>query len=61
MWHAMRREGFDIGRDQTYRLVKIAGVQGRRRGGSPVTTKPARTLDSRPDLVERNFVAPGPR
>ena len=60
MWHAMRREGFDIGRDQTYRLMKIAGVQGRRRGGSPVTTKPARTLDSRPDLVERNFVAPGP-
>ncbi|MFS0418702.1 IS3 family transposase, partial [Corynebacterium striatum] len=32
MWHAMNREGFHIGRDKTARLMKLAGVSGRRRG-----------------------------
>ncbi|MFW9035474.1 IS3 family transposase, partial [Corynebacterium striatum] len=31
MWHAMNREGFHIGRDKTARLMKLAGVSGRRR------------------------------
>ncbi|WP_370876408.1 IS3 family transposase [Corynebacterium striatum] len=38
MWHAMNREGFHIGRDKTARLMKLAGVSGRRRGRTPVTT-----------------------
>ena len=55
MWHALRREGWDIGRDQTARLMRIAGVSGALRGRNPVTTVGARTPDHRPDLVERNF------
>ena len=37
MRHAMNREGFHIGRDKTARLMKLAGVSGRRRGRTPVT------------------------
>ena len=28
MWHAMRHAGWDVGRDQVARLMKIAGLQG---------------------------------
>src|SRR5699024_8623150 len=31
MWHAMRHAGWDVGRDQVARLMKIAGLQGVRR------------------------------
>lgn len=60
MWHAMRRAGWDIGRDQTYRLMKIAGVAGAHRGRKPVTTRTATVIDDRPDLVQRNFTATAP-
>ncbi|WP_369127131.1 IS3 family transposase [Rothia nasisuis] len=29
MWHALRREGIDIGREQTARLMRLAGVAGK--------------------------------
>jgi len=60
MWHAMNREGFHIGRDKTARLMKLAGVSGRRRGRHPVTTVSPRTPNCRPDLVQRNFRAQAP-
>ena len=60
LWHAMRREGWDIGRDQVGRLMKIAGINGVRRGRSPVTTRPSNTPDTRPDLVKRVFKTVGP-
>ncbi|MFS0086487.1 IS3 family transposase, partial [Corynebacterium striatum] len=60
MWHAMNREGFHIGRDKTARLMKLAGVSGRRRGRTPVTTISPKTPDHRPDLVCRNFRAQAP-
>ena len=60
MWHAMRHAGWDVGRDQVARLMKIAGLQGVRRGRKPVTTCPAGGDDQRPDLVERRFVADRP-
>lgn len=53
MWHAMNREGFHIGRDQTARLMKLAGVHGQARGRNPVTTISPKTPDQRPDLVKR--------
>nr|WP_168155989.1 MULTISPECIES: IS3 family transposase [Corynebacterium] len=28
MWHALRREGIDIGHEQTARLMRLAGVSG---------------------------------
>mgnify|MGYP002722818369 FL=1 len=60
MWHAMNREGFHIGRDKTARLMKLAGVSGRRRGRTPVTTISPKVPDHRPDLVQRNFRATAP-
>lgn len=54
MWHAMNREGFHIGRDKTARLMKLAGVSGRRRGRHPITTVSPKTPDHPPDLVQRN-------
>ncbi|MFA1532367.1 IS3 family transposase [Corynebacterium belfantii] len=29
MWHALRREGIDIGREQTARLMRLAGLSGK--------------------------------
>ena len=58
MWHALHREGIDIGREQTARLMRLAGVSGK--GRSPLTTRKANVPDLRPDLVEREFKAQGP-
>ena len=60
MWHAMRREGWMIGRDQTARLMKVAGLHGVRRGRHPFTTVASKLPDHRPDLVERDFHAMAP-
>ncbi len=60
MHHAMRRAGWDIGRDRTARLMKAAALCGIRRGRKVFTTTPAGGPDLRPDLVERNFTAAAP-
>ena len=43
MWHAARRAGLALGRDQVGRLMRIAGVQGVRRGddAQAVVLRPA--------------------
>ena len=43
MWKAMVRDGWEIGREQTARLMRQAGLHGIRRGRKPVTTCPSRT------------------
>ncbi|MDU4730756.1 IS3 family transposase [Corynebacterium kefirresidentii] len=60
MWHALHRDGIDIGREQTARLMRLAGVSGKGKGGSPITTRKPNVPDLRPDLVEREFKAQGP-
>ncbi|WGH84257.1 IS3 family transposase [Auritidibacter ignavus] len=60
MWHALRREGIDIGREQTARLMRLAGVSGKGKGRSPVTTHKPKGPDTRPELVGREFRACGP-
>ncbi|CAM4067116.1 Integrase core domain protein [Corynebacterium belfantii] len=60
MWHALRREGIDIGREQTARLMRLAGVSGKNKGRSPVTTYKPKEPDTHPDLVGREFRAYGP-
>ncbi|MEW6955434.1 IS3 family transposase [Trueperella pyogenes] len=60
MWHAARRAGWDIGRDQVAWLMRNAGISGVRRGRVPVTTRPAPAPDTRPDLVGRQFKASRP-
>ncbi len=60
MWYAMNREGFHIGRDKTARLMKLAGVSGRRRGRTPVTTISPKAPDHRvphfADAVDREIL-----
>ncbi|OLN13894.1 hypothetical protein BUE64_14065, partial [Corynebacterium diphtheriae subsp. lausannense] len=53
-----RPDGIDIGREQTARLMRLAGVSGK--GRSPLTTRKPNVPDLRPDLVEREFKASGP-
>lgn len=60
MWHAMRRAGWDVGRDQVARLMRSASLHGVRRGRRPVTTRPSVKPDHRPDLVKRKFLAQEP-
>lgn len=60
MWRALQRSGHSVGRDQTARIMKIAGVQGKRKGKAPITTRTSRRVDTRPDLVRRNFSAVAP-
>jgi transposase InsO family protein len=59
MWHAARRAGLRVGRDQVGRLMRIAGIQGVRRGTRRTTTT---TRDERaprhPDLVKRGWETP---
>jgi putative transposase len=60
--HALlRRQGWNVGRDQTERLMRVAGVHGVRRSKRLFTTKadPRQVLPQ--DLVRRRFTADGPR
>jgi len=57
----MRRQGWDIGRDQTERLMRLAGVRGVKKSKRVFTTKTDRTQSLPQDLVNRRFTADGPR
>lgn len=59
MWHAMQRAGYTIGRDQVGRLMRIAGIQGVRRGDHrTVTTTRAQGAPRHPDLLQRGWNKP---
>ena len=49
VWHALRRQRIDIGREQTARLMRLASVAGKPKGS-----------DNRPDMVNRDFTAHRP-
>ncbi len=61
LWHAMRRAGHDLGRDQVGRLMRIVGIEGARRGEHRTTTT-VRSADATaaryPDLVQRRWRTP---
>ena len=59
MWRALLRLGVQVGRDQTARLMRKAGVQGKTKGRGVITTRKSKREDTRPDLVRR-FRADGP-
>ena len=48
MWHALRLEGIDIGREHTAWLMCLAGVSGKGKGGSPITTRTPQRAGSAP-------------
>jgi transposase InsO family protein len=59
MWHAARRSGLHVGRDQVGRLMRIAGIQGVRRGvHRTVTTTRDERAPRHPDLVRRGWKTP---
>lgn len=60
MWKAARRAGYDVGRDQVARLMKVAGLKGVKRGKRFVTTRSDPSATRAPDLVHREFRAEGP-
>ena len=60
IWRALKRHGIEVGREQTRRLMRLAGVSGKGKGRFPVTTRKAKAIDTRPDLVKRDFTAAGP-
>ncbi len=60
MWHALRRQGELLGRDQVARLMRAAGLRGvtrRRRVRPAFQTLPAFRA---PDLVQRDWVRDAP-
>jgi transposase InsO family protein len=60
--HALlRREGWEVGRDQVERLMKLAGVRGVKKSKRVFTTRadPSQALPQ--DLVRRRFTAEAPR
>jgi len=61
MHAAMRRAGWEVGRDQVARLMRKAGLRGAIRGRKPITTTPAsKAAGHFPDLVKRRFTADAP-
>lgn len=57
LWKAARRAGIVIGRDQTARLMRAAGIEGARRSKRVRTTRPDPASARHPDLVQRRFTA----
>ena len=60
LWKAARRSGIDVGRDQTARLMRQAGIQGALRCKRVRTTRWDPSTDRHPDLVCRQFTASAP-
>jgi putative transposase len=61
VWKALGREGIDVGRDRTRRLMRAAGLEGAKRRGKPWRTTVCDPAAVRaPDLVERDFSASRP-
>lgn len=59
LWHAARRAGLDVGRDQVGRLMAIGGISGAVRGRHRTrTTVRDDTAARHPDLVKRGWNAP---
>jgi putative transposase len=60
LWKAVRRAGFDVGRDQLARLVRSLGTRGASRAKKRFTTRSDPSAVRTPDLAKRNFTAKRP-
>jgi hypothetical protein len=59
LWHAARRAGREVGRDQVGRLMGIARISGAVRGKHrTITTRSDRSAPRQPDLVKRGWHGP---
>ena len=60
--HALlHRQGWEVGRDQTARFMRLAGVRGVKRSKKIFTTKPDPRIAQPRNLVKRDFTAIVPR
>jgi len=61
VWDQLNKDGFEVARCTTERLMGVLGLQGARRGRTwVVTTEGDETLVRPADLVDRSFKAPAP-
>ncbi len=60
LWHALRREGKSVGRDQVGRLMRSLGLAGAVRGKVKRTTVSSELSPRPADLVKRVFAAAAP-
>ena len=60
LWHAMKREKFDVARCTVERLMRNIGIEGVRRGKKIKTTWPDKALPCPMDRVNRQFRATMP-
>jgi putative transposase len=60
LWRQAQREGLDVGRDRTARLMRGLGIRGVVRGKGKRTTLPAPETERPEDLVQRQFTATAP-
>lgn len=59
LWKSARRAGIDVGRDQVERLMRLAGIDGVRRGKHrTITTQRDDTAPRHPDHVKRRWSLP---
>jgi transposase InsO family protein len=60
-WLELRRRGFDVGRDQVARVMRVHGIEGKLRGRKKRTTIPGEAAIERArDLLQRDFAATRP-
>jgi putative transposase len=61
VWHELRRQGEQVGRDRVARLMRREGIRGAKRRGKPWRTTIADPgAHKRPDFVNRQFTADAP-
>lgn len=60
VWHALRREGVEIGRDQVARLMRMAGLRGVSRRARAKQSPPSEPEVRAPDLVQRDWFRDAP-
>ncbi|WP_216386862.1 IS3 family transposase [Arcanobacterium phocae] len=60
MWYALRRAGIVVGREQTGRLMRLAGLSDKGKGRFPIATCRGKCEGTRLDLVYRVFRATKP-
>jgi putative transposase len=61
VWRQLKREGIEVARCTTERLMRALGLEGARRGGKPPRTTVPSDESQRPaDLVKRTFAAEEP-
>jgi putative transposase len=60
VWRQLNREGFGVGRDRVWRLMRNLQLAGIRRGKAKRTTFPGEVAERPQDLVDRVFMAVAP-